>query len=75
MEELIKFIVDALVENKDEVKISRREEERAIVFEVNVAPSDVGKIIGKNGRIAQAIRSIIHSASHNETKKCILKIK
>jgi predicted RNA-binding protein YlqC (UPF0109 family) len=75
MEELLRYIVNALVDDKDSVKIVRRDEDRVVVFEVSVAPNEVGKIIGKNGKIAQAIRSILHSASHDEDKKYILKIK
>ena len=75
MEELIKFIVESLVEDKNAVKVSTREEEKAVVIEVSVAESDVGKIIGKNGKVAQAIRSILHSAAYKETKKYIFKIK
>ena len=75
MEELIKYIVENLVEDKEAVKVSSREEENAVVVEVTVAPSDTGKVIGKNGKVAQALRSILHSASYKETKKYILKIK
>ena len=75
MEELIKYIVESLVENKDAVKLNTREEEKAVVIEVSVDPQDVGKIIGKNGKVAQAIRSILHSASFKSQKKYIFKIK
>ena len=51
------------------------EEENAVVIEVSVAPNDTGKIIGKNGKVAQAIRSILHSAAYKQTKKYIFKIK
>ena len=63
MEELIKFIVESLVEKKEEVKINTIEEENVVIIEARVAPEDNGKIIGKNGKVAQAIRSILHSAS------------
>ena len=75
MEELIKFIVESLVEDKSAVKVSTREEEKAVVIEVSVAEGDVGKVIGKNGKVAQAIRAILHSAAYKETKKYIFKIK
>lgn len=75
MEDLLRFIVNALVEDKEAIQIFRKDEERAVVFEVKVAEQDVGKIIGKNGKVAQAIRSILHSASHDQNKKYILKIK
>ena len=75
MEELIKFIVESLVEKKEEVQISTIEEENVVIIEARVAPEDNGKIIGKNGKVAQAIRSILHSASFKQPKKYIFKIK
>jgi len=75
MEELIKYIVSNLVEDKDAVAVSSREEESTVVIEVSVNPQDTGKIIGKNGKVAQAIRSILHSASFKQPKKYIFKIK
>ena len=75
MTELIKYIVQNLVEDKEAVQVSSREEEKVVVVEVTVSPNDTGKVIGKNGKVAQAIRSILHSAAYKETKKYILKIK
>lgn len=75
MEELIKYIVENLVENKEAVAVTSRQEENVVVLEVSVASEDVGKVIGKNGKVAQALRSILHSASYKDTKKYILKIK
>ena len=75
MEELVKYIVKNLVEDKEAVNVTSREEEKAVVVEVTVAPDDTGKVIGKNGKVAQAIRSILHSASYKQTKKYIFKIK
>ena len=75
MEELIKYIVSSLVEDKESVVVSSREEENTVVIEVSVNSQDTGKIIGKNGKVAQAIRSILHSASYKQTKKYIFKIK
>lgn len=75
MEELVKYIVSSLVEDKEAVNVNSKEEENAVVIEVSVAPQDTGKIIGKNGKVAQAIRSILHSASYKQTKKYIFKIK
>jgi len=75
MEELLKFIVESLVEDKAAVKIEKTEEDTAIVYSISVNPDETGMVIGKNGKIAQAIRSILHSASRKEKKKCIVKIK
>ena len=69
MEELVKYIVSSLVEDKEAVNVNSKEEENAVVIEVSVAPQDTGKIIGKNGKVAQAIRSILHSASYKQTKE------
>ena len=75
MEELLKFIVESLVEDKESVKIDVVEEDKAIIYSISVNPDETGMVIGKNGKIAQAIRSILHSASRKEKKKCIVKIK
>ncbi|MBO4902776.1 MAG: KH domain-containing protein [Lachnospiraceae bacterium] len=74
MKELIEVIAKALVENPDEVVVTQREDDRAIVLELHVAQSDMGKVIGKQGRIAKAIRSVVKAASAKETKKVIVDI-
>jgi len=74
MKELVEVIAKALVENPDEVVVTEREDARSIVVELRVAPSDMGKVIGKQGRIAKAIRSVVKAASANETKKVIVDI-
>ncbi len=74
MEELIKYIINELAEKKDEVEIDIVEEsERVTVVNVKVAKSDMGRVIGKNGKIASAIRTIIKSLS-TPGKRYILKI-
>ena len=74
MKELIEVIAKALVENPDEVVVTQREDDRAIVLELHVAQSDMGKVIGKQGRIAKAIRAVVKAASAKETKKVIVYI-
>ena len=74
MKELVEVIAKALVENPDEVVVTQREDDRAIVLELHVAPSDMGKVIGKQGRIAKAIRAVVKAASAKETKKVIVDI-
>ena len=66
MEELVKYIVNNLVDNEEEVKIESVREGDEINIMVTVAPDDVGKVIGKNGRIAQSIRAIVKSVSAKE---------
>ena len=74
MRELVEVIAKALVENPDEVVVTQREDDRAIVLELHVAQSDMGKVIGKQGRIAKAIRAVVKAASAKETKKVIVDI-
>ncbi len=74
MEELVKYIVTSLVDNEDEVKIESTREGDSINILVTVAPDDVGKVIGKNGRIAQSIRAIVKSVSAKEKIRYNVKI-
>ena len=74
MVELVKFLVESLVDKPDEVKIDQVPDGDAFVIEVRVAPEDMGKIIGKNGKIAKAIRTIVKSASQSEKKQYYVKI-
>ena len=63
MTELVKYIACSLVDQPDAVKVEMREDDDAFVIELSVDPSDVGKVIGKQGRIAKAIRSVVKAAS------------
>jgi len=74
MVELVKYIAKALVDSPDEVKVSQREEEDAYVIELTVAPDDMGKVIGKQGRIAKAIRTVVKAASAKSDKKYVVDI-
>jgi hypothetical protein len=74
MKELIEVIAKALVDNPDEVVVTEKETDRAIVVELKVAPTDMGKVIGKQGRIAKAIRSVVKAAASKEDKKVIVDI-
>ena len=71
MKELVEVIAKALVDNPDEVVVTESEEEEEIVIELKVAPTDMGKVIGKQGRIAKAIRSVVKAASSKMDKKVI----
>lgn len=66
MKELVEIIAKALVDNPDEVVVSEKAEGRNIVIELHVAASDMGKVIGKQGRIAKAIRSVVKAASSKD---------
>ena len=74
MKELVEVISKALVDNSDEVVVTEKEEGKHITIELHVAPSDMGKVIGKQGRIAKAIRSVVKAASLGENKKVDVEI-
>ena len=74
MEALVEYIVKALVSQPDQVNISRVERDDATVIEVRVAPEDMGKIIGKQGRIARAMRTVVKAASAKAAKRVIVDI-
>ena len=75
MKELVEVIAKALVDNPEEVVVTESEKEDEIVIELKVAASDVGKVIGKQGRIAKAIRSVVKAASSKKAKKEVVEIK
>jgi len=74
MRELIEFIAKALVDNPDEVKVSEVEGEVTSVIELRVAKSDLGKVIGKEGRTARAMRTLLTAASTKLRKRAVLEI-
>ena len=74
MEELLKHLAQSLVENPDQVTVTRVENERSIVLELRVAESDMGRVIGKQGRIAKAIRTVIKAATVREDKRVLVEI-
>ena len=74
MKELVEVIEKALVDDPDSVAVSERQDGRTTVIEVRVADSDMGKVIGKQGRIAKAIRSVVKAAAAKEDKKVVVDI-
>lgn len=74
MKELVEVIAKALVDDPDSVVVTEKQEKKATVLEVRVADSDMGKVIGKQGRIAKAIRSVVKAAAAKEDKKVIVDI-
>ncbi len=74
MKELIKYIAQSLVDNPDKVEITEIIGEQTSVIELRVAKEDMGKVIGKQGRIAQAIRTILSAASAKVHKRAVLEI-
>ncbi len=69
MKELVEVIAKALVENPDQVVVTEEVTEKSINVVLKVAPADMGKVIGKQGRIAKAIRSVVKAASSKEDRK------
>ncbi len=74
MKELVEVIAKALVDNPDEVVVTEKEDGRNITIELHVASDDMGKVIGKQGRIAKAIRSVVKAASSKENKRVDVEI-
>ena len=74
MKELVEVIAKYLVENPDEVVVSEKLNGKNVTVELHVAASDMGKVIGKQGRIAKAIRSVVKAASSKENKKVHVEI-
>lgn len=74
MKELVEAIAKALVDSPDDVVVTEKETDRAIVVELKVAQEDMGKVIGKQGRIAKAIRSVVKAAASKSDKKVVVDI-
>ncbi len=74
MEALIESIVTPLVDFPEHIKVDKREEDKKVVYHLTVNEDDVGKVIGKNGRIAKAIRTIVYSAKPETNKRVYLDI-
>ena len=74
MGELVKYIAMNLVDKPEEVKVEGKEGENSTIIELTVAPDDMGKVIGKQGRIAKAIRTVVKAASVKENKKYVVEI-
>ncbi|MGQ9474212.1 MAG: KH domain-containing protein [Candidatus Caldatribacteriaceae bacterium] len=74
MKELVEYMVRSLVDIPEQVQVSELEGEQSVIYEVRVAPEDMGKIIGKQGRIAKAMRTIVKAASVKTGKKAVVEI-
>ena len=69
MKEIIETIILNLVDNKEAVEITEKQDEKSVVFEVKVAEEDMGKVIGRQGRLAKSIRTLVKSIAGKEHKK------
>jgi predicted RNA-binding protein YlqC (UPF0109 family) len=74
MRELVEVMAKALVDNPDQVVVTEKESDGEILIELTVAPSDMGKVIGRQGRIAKAIRAVVKAASTKTDKKVVVDI-
>lgn len=74
MKELVEVIAKSLVDYPDEVQVTETENDKAVVLELKVAQADMGKVIGKQGRIAKAIRTVVKAAASKEDRKVIVEI-
>ena len=74
MKELVEVITKALVDEPDQVVVTEKAEGKTTVIEVHVAEGDMGKVIGKQGRIAKASRSVVKAAAAKEDKKVVVDI-
>lgn len=72
MKEILETIILNLVEDKDQVSITEKSEEKSTVFEVRVSENDMGKVIGKQGRVAKSIRTVMKSIAGKEHKKVMV---
>jgi hypothetical protein len=72
--ELVTYMVKALVDNPEEVQIREVEGEKSTILELKVVKEDIGKVIGKHGRIARAIRTILNASATKSGKKVVLEI-
>ena len=74
MKELLTYVAQNLVEHSEAVSVTESHTDGETVLELRVAPEDMGKVIGKQGRIAKAIRSVVKAAASKEDKKVIVEI-
>ena len=74
MKELVEVLAKALVDHPDEVVVTETEKDNTTVVELRVSPTDMGKVIGKQGRIAKAIRSLVKAAASKDDRKVVVEI-
>ncbi len=74
MQDLVEVIAKSLVDYPDEVTVTEKAKEKVLVLELHVAQSDMGKVIGKQGRIAKAIRAVVKAAASKDDKRVLVEI-
>ncbi|HEY8286102.1 MAG TPA: KH domain-containing protein [Chloroflexota bacterium] len=74
MRDLVEYVAQALVSQPDQVRVTEVEDNGVLVLQLQVAPEDMGKVIGRQGRIANALRSLLKVASMRQGRRCVLEI-
>ena len=74
MKDLVEIIAKSLVDNPNEVHVNEIQGEQDLILELRVAPEDMGQVIGKQGRVAKAIRTVVKAAALNENQKVVVEI-
>jgi uncharacterized protein len=74
MEGMLEYVAKGLVDKPDEVRVVRSERDGAVVFELHVAPDDVGKVIGRQGRIVRALRTLVRAAGGRMNQRALLEV-
>jgi uncharacterized protein len=74
VEELLEYLARGLVDKPDDVRVERTERDGAIVLELRVAPEDVGKVIGRQGRVARALRTLVRASGARSNERALLEI-
>jgi uncharacterized protein len=72
--ELVHYMVESLVDNPNDIQINEIEGEKSIILELKVVKEDIGKVIGKHGRIARALRTILNASATKKSKRVVLEI-
>ncbi len=74
MRELVEYVAQSLVSQPDQVQVTELDDNGVLVIQLQVAPEDMGKVIGRQGRIANAVRSLLKVASMRQGRRCVLEI-
>jgi uncharacterized protein len=74
MEDLLEYLAKSLVDEPDAVRVVRSEREGAVILELHVAPDDVGKVIGRQGRVARALRTLVRASGGRRHERAVLEI-
>jgi predicted RNA-binding protein YlqC (UPF0109 family) len=74
LEELVEYLAKGLVDKPDEVRVERIEREDGVMLELHVAPDDVGKVIGRQGRVARALRTLVRASAARSNERALLEI-